>query len=111
MSYRDWPKFDIRLTTRDLELRHLSEADLSSLAAIFPDDVELDPSSTTYDGLDPTKNRRVRVHQTYWRGRVGWRPESWALSFGVFRDGQLVGTKGWRSMSSRGYEQWTHHRS
>jgi hypothetical protein len=28
VSYRDWPMFDIRLTTPDLELRHLTEADL-----------------------------------------------------------------------------------
>jgi RimJ/RimL family protein N-acetyltransferase len=94
VSYRDWPMFDIRLTTPDLDLRHLTEADLGSLAAIFPQDVELDPSSTTYDGLDPTGNRRVGVYQTYWRGRAGWRPESWALSFGVFLDGQLVGYQG-----------------
>ena len=94
MSYRDWPRFDIRLTTPDLELRHLTEVDLGSLAAIFPEDVELDPSFTTYDGLDPTGNGRVGVYQTYWRGRAGWRPESWALSFGVFRDGELVGYQG-----------------
>jgi RimJ/RimL family protein N-acetyltransferase len=86
--------FDIRLTTPDLQLRHLREADLGSLAAIFPDDAELDPSSTTYDGLDLARNRRVGVHQTYWRGRAGWCPESWALSFGVFRDGELVGYQG-----------------
>jgi hypothetical protein len=61
VSYRDWPMFDIRLTTPD---------------------------------LDPTRNRRVGVYQTYWRGRAGWRPESWALSFGVFLDGQLVGYQG-----------------
>jgi RimJ/RimL family protein N-acetyltransferase len=86
--------FDIRLTTPDLELRHLREADLGELAAIFPQDVEQDPSSPTYDGLDPTRNRRVGVHQTYWQGRAGWRPESWALSFGVFLEGQLVGYQG-----------------
>ena len=86
--------FDIRLTTPDLELRHLREVDLGELAAIFPQDAELDPSSTTYDGLDPAWNRRVGVYQSYWRGRAGWRPESWALSFGVFNDGRLVGYQG-----------------
>jgi hypothetical protein len=49
VSNRNLPMFDIRLTTPDLELRHLTESDLDSLAAIFPEDVELDPSSTTYD--------------------------------------------------------------
>ena len=86
--------FDIRLTTPDLELRHLREVDLGELAAIFPQDAELDPSSTTYDGLDPAWNRRVGVYQSYWQGRAAWRPESWALSFGVFSDGQLVGYQG-----------------
>lgn len=86
--------FDIRLTTPDLELRHLTEADLGSLAAILPEDVEQDPSSTTYAGLDRTRNRAVVVHQDYWRARAGWGPESWALSFGVFRDGELVGYQG-----------------
>lgn len=82
---------DIRLTTPDLQLRHLTEADLGSLAAILPEDVEQDPSLTTYDGLDPAVNRTVRVYQGYWRARGAWRPESWALSFGVFRDDELLG--------------------
>jgi RimJ/RimL family protein N-acetyltransferase len=34
------------------------------------------------------------LHQDYWRARGSWRPESWALSFGVFRDGELVGYQG-----------------
>jgi RimJ/RimL family protein N-acetyltransferase len=86
--------FDIRLITPDLELRHLREADLGELAAILPQDAELDPSSTTYDGLDPAWNRRVGLHQNYWKGRAAWRPESWELSFGVFSGGQLVGYQG-----------------
>lgn len=86
--------FDIRLSTPDLELRHLTEADLGSLAGILPEDVEQDPSLTTYDGLDPARNRAAAVHQEYWRARADWRPESWALSFGVFRDGELVGYQG-----------------
>lgn len=86
--------FDIRLTARDLELRHLTEADLPSLAAIVPEDVEQDPSSTTYAGLSETRNRGVVTHQDYWRMLGRWRPESWALSFGVFRDGELVGFQG-----------------
>ncbi|MEJ7757075.1 MAG: hypothetical protein WKF83_12915 [Nocardioidaceae bacterium] len=34
------------------------------------------------------------VHQDYWRARGSWRPESWVLSFGVFRDGDLLGYQG-----------------
>jgi RimJ/RimL family protein N-acetyltransferase len=94
VSHRYWPTFDIRLTTPDLELRHLTEADLSCLADIVPDDAEQDPAATTYDGLERSRNRGAVVHQDYWRARGGWRPESWALSFGVFWDGELVGYQG-----------------
>jgi RimJ/RimL family protein N-acetyltransferase len=94
MDHRYWPMFDLRLTTDDLQLRHLAEADLGPMAAILPDDVEQDPSATWYPGLDPDTHRRVVVHQDYWRARGTWRPESWALSFGVFRDGELIGYQG-----------------
>jgi RimJ/RimL family protein N-acetyltransferase len=94
MDSRYWPMFDIRLTTPDLHLRHLTEADLANLADILPDDAEQDPSSTSYPGLDRNRNRGAVLHQDYWRARGNWRPESWALSFGVFRDGELVGYQG-----------------
>ena len=94
MDHRYWPMFDLHLATHDLVLRHLTEADLAPLAAILPDDAEQDPASTTYPGLDRGRNRGVVVHQDYWRARGSWRPESWALSFGVFRDGELVGYQG-----------------
>lgn len=86
--------FDISLTTPELELRHVTEADLARLTEILPDDVEQNPSSTTYDGLDSSRNRAAVVHQDYWRARGAWRPESWALSFAVFHHGELVGKQG-----------------
>lgn len=91
---RYWPIFNLRLTTDDLTLRHLTEADLGTMAAILPDDLEQDPAATRYAGLDEDMNRRVLVHQGYWRALGTWRPESWALSFGVFRDGELIGQQG-----------------
>ena len=94
MGNRYWPMFDLRLTTPDLQLRHLTEGDLASLADILPDDAEQDPSSTSYPGLDRDRNRGVVLHQDYWRARGSWRPDSWALSFGVFRAGELVGYQG-----------------
>jgi RimJ/RimL family protein N-acetyltransferase len=86
--------FDIRLSTPDLELRHLTEADLGPLASLLPKDLEQDPSLISYDGLDLARGRGVAVHQEYWRARGRWRPESWELSFGVFRDGELIGQQG-----------------
>ena len=91
---RYWPMFDLRLTTDDLQLRHLTEADLGPMAAVLPDDLEQDPAATRYPGLDGDTNRRVEVHQEYWRALGTWRPESWALSFAVFRDGELIGQQG-----------------
>ena len=86
--------FDMRLSTSELELRHLTEPQLAELAAIVPADAEQDPSLTTYAGLDAAINRGVALHQEYWRGRGAWSPESWALSFGVFHGGELVGHQG-----------------
>jgi len=94
MSNRYWPMFDIQLSTPELELRHLTEADLASLSNVIPDDAEQNPSSTTYAGLDGRQNAGEVVPQDYWRARGSWRPESWALSFGVFRDGDLLGYQG-----------------
>ena len=94
MSDPLWPMFGIRLSTPDLELRHLTESDLGALAAVIPDDAEQDPASTTYAGLDPRANRTAVVHQDYWKARGSWRPESWALSFAVFRGDDLIGFQG-----------------
>ncbi|HYO31991.1 MAG TPA: GNAT family protein [Nocardioidaceae bacterium] len=93
MTNHYWPMFDIRLTTRDLVLRQVTEADLPSLAAIVPEDLEQNPASTTYAGLDRAHNRGVVTHQDYWRMLGAWRPQSWALCFGVFREGELVGSQ------------------
>jgi RimJ/RimL family protein N-acetyltransferase len=86
--------FDIRMTTPDLQLRHLTEADLPALAALLPEDLEQDPSLTWFDGLSRADNRAAVLHREYWRARGSWRPESWSLSFGVFRDGALLGHQG-----------------
>ncbi|CAN5440817.1 GNAT family protein [soil metagenome] len=94
MTSTHWPMFDLRLVTPDLELRHVTEADLDAVAAILPTDAEQDPAAPRFDGLDDDTNRAVVVHQDYWRSRGAWTPESWALSFGVFAEGVLVGCQG-----------------
>jgi len=86
--------FDIALTTQDLELRHLTEADLPALARTMPADAEVDPAATMYDGLDQARGRGVVTHQQYWKSRGTWCPQSWELSFGVFHDGELIGSQG-----------------
>ncbi len=51
--------FDLRRTTSDLQFRHLTDADLDSLASILPYDAEQDPSATSYSNLDREQNRGV----------------------------------------------------
>jgi RimJ/RimL family protein N-acetyltransferase len=67
------------------------EADLEELVARLPDDVELDPSATAYEGADPGTRRGTVVHQGYWRGYGTWSPAAWRLDFVVRRGGELLG--------------------
>ncbi|MEP6665984.1 MAG: GNAT family protein [Nocardioidaceae bacterium] len=94
MGHPLWPMFDLRLTTSDLVLRHLTEDDLPQLAAMLPADLELDPSATMYAGLGAAHQRGVVIAQEYWKARGTWRPESWALSFGVLHGEELIGSQG-----------------
>lgn len=88
-----WPMADLRLLVGDLVLRPVVEADLAALADLLPDDVELDPSATTYDLPDRRRARGAVVHQGHWQALGGWSPAHWRLNFVVLRDGELVGTQ------------------
>ena len=48
MTHRYWPLFGLRLTSPDLALRLMAEADLAAIADLLPDDLEHDPAATTY---------------------------------------------------------------
>jgi RimJ/RimL family protein N-acetyltransferase len=93
-AYLDrWPLFDIRLQRDGVTLRPAREGDLAELAALLPDDVEYDPSSSMLDGLDLKENRRRLLLQDYWSHWGSWRPESWYLLFVVFHNDKLVGAQ------------------
>jgi hypothetical protein len=83
VTYRYWPLFDLRLSTPDLRLRPMTEADLAPVANLLPDDVEQDPGLASYDFADPRVDRGIVSHQAYWRAYGTWRPQSWRLSFVV----------------------------
>lgn len=85
--------FDVRLTTAELTLRPLREADLDGLAAILPDDVEQDPGATRFDGVAESVSRGIVQFQSYWQAYGTWRVESWRLPLAVFHDGDLIGTQ------------------
>ncbi len=93
MGHPLWPLFDLRLSTPDLELRHLTETDLTELACVLPLDVELNPADFRFAGMDVAQQRGVSFAQSYWRSLGTWTPESWAIRFGVFHREELVGSQ------------------
>jgi RimJ/RimL family protein N-acetyltransferase len=93
MTYRYWPLFDLRLTSPDLALRPMTEADLANLADLLPDDVEQDPAATAYDVGDARTGRGIVSHQSYWRAYGTWRPGAWRLNFVVRAAGEIVGVQ------------------
>jgi RimJ/RimL family protein N-acetyltransferase len=88
-----WPLHGIRLRTADLDLTVMTEADLPTVWALLPGDLELNPHATTYAGLDLPANRRAIVAQGYWRALGMWSPEDWALPFVVRSAGAVVGVQ------------------
>jgi RimJ/RimL family protein N-acetyltransferase len=93
VSHPYWPLFDLRLRSTDLELRPMTEADLTPLSDLLTEDLEQDPSATTYDIDDPHVSRGIILHQAYWKGYGTWRPEAWRLNFTVRHDGEVIGTQ------------------
>jgi RimJ/RimL family protein N-acetyltransferase len=93
MTYADWPIFDIRLRCREVELRPVREADLPELAALEPDDYDLDPRLVMLPGLTERQNRQRLFHQGYWRALGTWSPESWVLHLAVRVGGALAGVQ------------------
>ena len=91
MTDRYWPLFDLRLTTADLQLRPMTEADLEIMADLLPGDVEEDPDATRFTVGDDRLSRGMVLHQAYWRGYGTWRPEAWRLGFVVSAGGEIIG--------------------
>ncbi len=79
-----WPLHQLSLTTPDLVLRGMTEADAVALAAVVPDDLEHDPRLAH---VSPAAD----VLQAYWRGAGLWQPTSWVLQLIVLKDGRPIG--------------------
>jgi len=88
-----WPLQGLQLRTTDLALDVMTEADLPDVASVLPEDVELDPSATTYAALDRADNRRAIMAQGYWRAFGTWSPQDWALPFVVRRRREVIGVQ------------------
>jgi RimJ/RimL family protein N-acetyltransferase len=93
MVHPYWPLADLHLKVRDISLRPLRENDVTRIAQMLPDDVELNPDSPRFDGANPASIRGTIVHQDYWRAMGTWTTDSWRLNFGVWHDDRLVGAQ------------------
>lgn len=86
-----WPLADLVVTSGNLQLRPVTEADLPELATLLPADFELDPRAAAYDGLADA--RGASLCQSYWRALGTWTVDQWRLPFAVRLDGELVGVQ------------------
>ena len=93
MTYRYWPLFDLRLSTPDLTLRPMTEADQAAIADLLPGDVEQDPAATTFPIADERLRRGIVSHQAYWHYYGTWRPGAWRLNFVVAAGEQVLGVQ------------------
>jgi RimJ/RimL family protein N-acetyltransferase len=93
LSRTSWPLTGLRLTTGELTLRAVTEADLDLLTALLPDDVELDPDAPRPFGLTGRAERALVLRQEYWRHLGAWTPSAWRLPMIVFRGGIAIGVQ------------------
>ncbi|MEO7981111.1 MAG: GNAT family protein [Sporichthyaceae bacterium] len=82
------------MTTGDVVLTAMTEADLDEAARVLPDDLELNPTATRYSRFDERTWRGTVVHQEYWRSMGSWSPDDWEIYFLVRRHGELLGLQG-----------------
>jgi RimJ/RimL family protein N-acetyltransferase len=90
VTHAYWPLLDLRLTSGDLELAPLVEADLAEVVRLLPADLELNPAATRF-AVEESTHRGVVVHQEYWRSYGTWTTQAWRFHLAVRRDGQLLG--------------------
>ncbi|HET6532595.1 MAG TPA: GNAT family protein [Actinoplanes sp.] len=89
----DWPLFDLRLRCRGVTLAPVRESDLPRLAALEPEDYELDPRLEHWPALTARQNRQRLFWMGYWRALGTWSPSSWVLHLAVRHGGELVGVQ------------------
>jgi RimJ/RimL family protein N-acetyltransferase len=91
LSFVIWPFFDLRISSGEVLLRGVTDADLDTLLTALPDDLEMDPSAARFAELDDETNRRRVLTAEIWRHRGTWSPGSWCLDLAVEVDGRVVG--------------------
>ena len=100
MTYPHWPLLDLRITTGDLVLAPLTEADLDEVVRLLPADLEQNPNAARF-GLPDDVQRGVVVHQEYWRSYGTWTTTAWRFHLAVRRDSGCSACRNSRATTSR----------
>ena len=87
----EWPFFDLRITSGEVVMRGVTDADLEPLLAVLPDDLETNPANERFEHLAPEPDRRRQVVGEIWKHRGTWSPRSWCLDLAVEVDGHVAG--------------------
>ena len=90
-----FPAFGLSITLGDLQLRLMRDSDFPAYARLLHDDI-FDPafeeSMFPWAALEPRE--RIRAALNYqWTRRATLAPESWALPFGIWWKGRLIGSQ------------------
>jgi RimJ/RimL family protein N-acetyltransferase len=95
MATKHWPLFDLRLTSERLVLRPLADDDFDALITAIDAGIhDPDQSPFLFQWADEEPIQRARKALQFWWGRrASWTPTDWALGFGVWLDGRLVGVQ------------------
>jgi RimJ/RimL family protein N-acetyltransferase len=86
-----WPFYDLRITSGEVVLRGLSDADLPALLDALPDDLEMNPANEAFAQLPPDADRRRQLVAEIWKHRGTWSPDAWCLDLAVELEGRVVG--------------------
>ena len=91
-----WPLFGLIVRTERLELRLPREDELVELLGIAHDGHPRPGRDAIWVCVDrsPRPQFERGFLQYHWRTRSTWSADEWVLDFGVWADGQLVGTQG-----------------
>lgn len=91
-----WPLYQLRLRTRELELRLPNEAELVALCRVARAGIH-DPETMPFGVAwtdQPSPQFEREFMKFHWGIRGRWSPQSWTLELAVFHDGQPIGCQG-----------------
>src|SRR5436190_20843203 len=91
-----WPPFGLVVTSGDLRLTPVADADLPGLVDLVLSGIH-DPDFMPFAvpwTLAPREELPRRYAQHYWRARASFSPEDLSLDFAVRRECELVGVQG-----------------